>query len=162
MNDSRIRNWAAIAEMVGTVAIVGSLFCVIVSIRQNTRAVEAAEMNNIWDAWREASILPVVENPELAAIRNKVNQLESLSALEQIQWNSYQAGRIDIWAQLFDLYSDGIISEEKWHYWNEGYWRSWHSAGYENSWSLDNGAEYDLAFRQYVNERRATIADKPK
>lgn len=162
MNDSRIRNWAAIAEVIGTVAVVVSLIFVIATVRQNTRALGAAEMNNIWAAWREMSTLPVVNNSELAAIRNKVDGSLPLSPVEKIQWNTYQAGRIDVWAQLYDLYSDGIISAEKWHYWDEGYWRSWHSARYEEFWSLDNGAEYDPEFSQYLNSRRKTIAEQAK
>lgn len=160
MNNTRIKDWASIAEIVGTLAVVVSLLFLILSIQQNTRAIEAAEMNNIWDAWREASILPIVNNPEFALIRNKVNESRPLTAPEKIQWHAYQTGRIDIWAQLFDLHAEGIISDEKWRYWDEGYWRSWDSARYEEFWSLDEGAEYHPAFRQYVNSRREAIAEQ--
>ena len=89
-----------------------------------------------------------------------MNSSEPLTPGEQVRWNSYQAGRIDIWAQLDDLYSDEIISDDKWQYWNEGFWRSWHTAHYENYWSIDSGADYDPDFRSYVNSRRAALAQK--
>ena len=46
----QIWGWASIAEVVGTIAVVISLVFVVLSIKQNTRAIEAAEMNNIWAA----------------------------------------------------------------------------------------------------------------
>ncbi len=95
MKNSSVKKWTTIAEIAGTVAVIVSVSFVIRSIDQNTRAIEAAEANNIWEAWREVHVLPVINNPEFAAIYAKVRDSENLSATEQIQWNRYQAGVSD-------------------------------------------------------------------
>ncbi len=133
-----------------------SLLFVIQSIDQNTKAIEAAEANNIWAAWREVGIMPVINNPEFAAVYAKVNNSESLSGAEQIQWNVYVGGTIDIWAQLFDLYRDGLISQEKWKYWDDGYWIIWQQNRIGQVW--DRSAQmYDPDFQQYINSRRIEL-----
>ena len=156
MKNRSVKKWAAIAEIAGTVAVIVSLVFVIRSIDQNTKAIEAAEANNIWAAWREVGILPAINNPDFAAVLAKVKDSESLSAVEQIQWDRYQAGQFDIWAQLFDLYRDGLISQEKWSYWDNGYWRAWQRNEIGQTW--ESSAEvYDPDFQQYINSRRVEL-----
>ncbi len=95
MKNKSVKKWAAIAEIAGTVAVIVSLVFVIRSIDQNTKAIEAAESNNIWAAWREVGVLPIINNPEFAAVYAKVRDSESHSATEHIQWDRYQAGVSD-------------------------------------------------------------------
>ncbi len=42
------------------VAVIVSLGFVVKSIDQNTKAIEAAEANNIWEVWREVAVLPAL------------------------------------------------------------------------------------------------------
>jgi len=147
---------AAIAEIAGTVAVIVSLGFVVRSIDQNTKAIEVAESNNICAAWREVGILSAIDNPDFAAVLAKVRNSESLSDVEQIQWDRYQAGGFDIWAQLFDLYKDGLISQEKWEYWDGGYCRIWQRNQYDQAWDQVAGA-YDPDYQQYINSRRAEL-----
>ncbi len=156
MKNSSVKKWAAIAEIAGTVIVIVSLLFVIKSIDQNTKAIEAVEANNIWAAWREVAILPVINNPEFAAVYVKINDSEGLSDAEQIQWDFYMGAQIDIWAQLFDLYKDGLISQEKWEYWDNGYWIVWQRNRIGEHW--DGSAEmYDPDFQQYINSRRIEL-----
>jgi hypothetical protein len=156
MKNKSIKKWAAIAEIAGTIAVIVSLGFVIRSIDQNTKAIEAAESNNIWAAWREIGIMPAINNTDFAAVLAKVGNSESLSDVEQIQWDRYQAGAFDIWAQLFDLYKDGLISQQKWEYWDNGYWRVWQPDQYDQAWERVAGA-YDPDFQQYINSRRTEL-----
>ncbi len=153
MKNSSVKKWAAIAEIVGTVAVVVSLAFVVRSIDQNTKAIEAAEANNIWEAWREVAVLPVINNSEFAAVYAKARGSEILSAVEEVQWNRYQAVQFDIWAQLYDLYTDDLISQEKWDYWDDGYWRGWQRKRFAETWERI-GPNYDPDFQQYVNSHR--------
>ena len=45
--NTRVREWATYAEIIASIAVVISLVFVVKSIDQNTKAIEAAEMNNI-------------------------------------------------------------------------------------------------------------------
>ncbi len=156
MKNSSVKKWAAIAEIAGTVAVIVSLAFVVKSIDQNTRAIEAAEANNIWEAWREVTILPVMNNPEFAAVLAKVRDSVNLSVTEQIRWNRYQSAQFDIWAQLFDLYKDDLISQEKWGYWDDGYWRGWQKNRFSETWERI-GPMYDPDFRQHINSHRIEL-----
>jgi len=149
--NQRLSTWTGIAEIVGTAAVVISLAFVIRSIDQNTKAIEAAEANNIWQAWREAALLPVINNSDFAAINAKVLNSEALSDVEQLQWDRYLGGQIDIWAQLFDLRSNDLISEDIWSYWDLGFVRSW-DPSHERVWERSREI-YDPEFQVYVDSQ---------
>jgi len=150
--NQRLSDWSSIADIIGTAAVVISLVFVIRSIDQNTRAIEAAEANNIWQAWREAALLPVINNSEFAEINQKVLSSQPLSDAEQLQWDRYVGGQIDIWAQLYDLRSNGLISEDIWSYWDYGFVRAWDDSGYERIWER-NREIYAPEFQTYVDSQ---------
>ena len=95
MSAGKVRDWAAYAEIIGTVAIVISLVFVVQSIDQNTRAVEAAQMNNIYAGWREAVIVPILNDPDLADTIAKARTGDALTPGEQIRWDMFVAGKMD-------------------------------------------------------------------
>ena len=138
-------------ELVGIAAIVVSLIFLTIEIRQNTRAIDAAEMNNIWSGWREAVILPVLENLQLADVLDRNTRGESLTAAESVQMFLYRVGQFDIWAQLFDLHKDGLITDEKWGYWESGFWNMLEISKMEDVWPAIS-TNYDPAFGAYVTE----------
>jgi hypothetical protein len=144
----KVSDWASIAEIVGTIAVVASLVFVIRGIDQNTKAIEAAEANNIWQAWRETVQLPVINDANFALVRAKAQNSETLSDVEQVQWNAYMAAQFDIWAQLFDLRSSDLISQELWRYWDDGFIKAW-GAGHEGVWPKIKNA-YSSEFRAHV------------
>ena len=143
-----LSDWASVAEIIGTIAVVISLVFVIKSIDQNTKAVEAAEANNIWQAWRETAQLPLVNDPSFAAINAKVESSQPLTNVEQIRWDTFIAAQIDIWAQLFDLQRNGLISQNIWSYWDVGFVQAW-SDGHSRVWRKNRGI-YDPSFQSYV------------
>ena len=145
---SRVAEWASIAEIIGTIAVVVSLVFVVRSIDQNTKAIEAAEANNIWQAWRETAQLPVINSADFAAINAKVLNSESLTEIEQIRWDRHMAAQIDIWAQLYDLRSSDLISQDLWRYWDTGFAQEW-GAEHQRIWEGIRGA-YDPDFQAHI------------
>ena len=144
----KVSEWASVAEIIGTVAVVISLVFVVRSIDQNTRAIEAAEANNVWQAWREVAQLPVIGNADFAKINAKALNSQPLTNVEQIRWDRYMAAQIDIWAQLFDLRSSDLISQGLWNYWDRGFAQAW-GAEHESIWQKIRGA-YDPDFQAHV------------
>jgi len=145
----KLSDLASVAEIVGTVAVVISLIFVVRSIDQNTRAIEAAEANNIWQAWRQTAQLPVINNAEFAAVYAKAWNSQPLTEVEQIQWDRFLGAQIDIWAQLFDLHSSGLISQDLWNYWDTGFVQGW-TAGHDDMWRRYRGA-YDTDFQAHID-----------
>jgi hypothetical protein len=144
----KISDWASVAEIIGTVAVVVSLVFVVRSIDQNTKAIEAAEANHIWQAWRETAQLPVINNASFAVIRAKVLNAQPLSDVEQIQWDTYMAAQIDIWAQLYDLRSSDLISQDLWDYWDSGFVQAW-DVERQNTWQRIRDA-YSPDFQAHI------------
>ncbi len=150
MNAGKVRDWAAYAEIIGTVAIVISLVFVVQSIDQNTRAVEAAQMNNIYAGWREAVIVPILNDPDLADTIAKARAGDALTAGEQIRWDMFIGAKMDNWSQMFNLHENGLISTEVWQGWDGGFWVHWDRDEMASTWARNRGI-YGEAFRQHID-----------
>jgi len=146
----KLSDWASIAEIIGTLAIVVSLLLVVRSVDQNSRVIAAGEANNIWQAWRQVAVLPIISGGELAAVKSKVLNSESLSNVEEVQWDAYLSGQIDIFAQLFDRHNSGLISPDYWSYWDNGFWVDWDENDFARIYE-SNREYFDPAFREYVD-----------
>ena len=149
MIKEEIRTWAALAEIVGTVAVIVSLVFVVRSIDQNTKAIEATEVNNIFSAWRESVLVPLLCDPALAVTIAKARGGDPLSPGEQIQWATYVGSKLDVWSQIHGLYESGIVSQENWESWDDGFWVHWDRDEMASTWS--NYREiYGGTFRQHI------------
>jgi len=150
MSTRKIKDWAAYAEIVASAAVVVSLAFVVQSINQNTKAIEASEMNNINAGWREAVQIPVLENPILADTIAKARAGEALTPREQIQWNTFVSAKMDIWSQIFNLHQNGVISTEAWKGWEGGFWVHWANDGMASTWPGMREI-YGESFRHYID-----------
>ena len=146
----KLADWASVAEIIGTLAVVVSLLLLVRSVDQNTEVITASEANNIWESWRQVAVLPVLNNPQLAEVRSKVMDSQQLSAVEQIQWDVYLAAQIDLFAQLFERRNSGLIAEEYWGYWSSGFWAVWKSNEFARMYER-NRDYYSAAFQEYVD-----------
>jgi hypothetical protein len=152
MSETKIRKWAAYAEIGGTIAVVISLMFVVKSIDQNTKAIEAAEMNNIYSAYREIRHLPILSNADLAQTIVKGRSREALSVVEQLQWNTFREGQLDNWSQLHALFQTNLISQEAWDDWDNSYWLQWNKNDMGTHWASVQ-KDYRGAFGRHINNR---------
>ncbi len=159
MNAGKARDWAAYAEIIGTVAVVISLVFVVQSIDQNTRAVEAAQMNNIYTGWRETAIVPILSDPDLADTIAKARAGDALTPGEQIRWDTFVAGKMDNWSQMFNLHENGIISTKVWQEWEGGFWEHWDLDEMAPRWTSIR-ENYGETFRQYIDTESKQRASK--
>ena len=146
----KFRKLVDIAEIVGTLAVIISLVLVVRSIDENTKVIQSSEYNNIWNAWREVAVLPIITGGDLAAVSAKVKMSEALSPAEQIQWDAYLSAQLDIWAQLFESHNNRLISSDYWQYWDNGFWRLWKQNGYARIYEF-NRDFLDPKFQDYVD-----------
>lgn len=103
--------------------------------------------------------LPVINDSEFAAIAVKVNSAQSLTDVEQIQWDRYVSAQLDIRAQLFDLHTNDLVSGDLWSYWDYAFSQGWNS-GHEGIWQ-ENRFGYHAVFRRTstrASSRRAGAA----
>ena len=114
MKKLKLGEWAALAEIVGTIAVVLSLALVIVSIRQNTAVVRAANESfhyDLTDRW----LSDLLANPKVTENWEKLVQGESLTPTERSQVMIMIARSMNVWENAYTNYKSGLLSEDQWH-----------------------------------------------
>ena len=126
MNKLTLRDWAAVAEIAGTIGVVVSLLMVVYSLNQNTVAISGQGVNEIYDGYREMQ-LAMIENPEMVMIvKRGMTDHDSLSEREQELYRLYVAMNLDMWDRLTTREKEGLISPESSEAWH-AYFREWTS-----------------------------------
>jgi len=124
MRKLELRDWAAVAEIVGTIAVVVSLLFVVQSLNRNSAIVSSSIADNVYAALREIE-LSALNNPELlnVIIQGRDNP-ESLSAREMDQYARYVAMYVDEWDRIDTRERLGLLRSENVAGWHT-YFESW-------------------------------------
>ncbi len=141
---------SAWVQIFTNVIVITGVLLIVYEIRQNTRAIEAAETNNIYAGWREAVIVPVLHDPDLADTIAKARAGDALTPGEQIRWAAFVGGKMDIWSQMLNLHENGVISTEVWQEWEGGFWEHWDIDEMASRWA-SNREIFGEAFRQHID-----------
>ena len=114
MGKLKLSDWAAIAEVVGAVAIVVSLIYVATELRHNTEATQAATFQQLV-ALSSNSLMAIAQDPVLADIYERgIQDSESLAndelfrffLLIRIQWRGMEAA--------FFQWRHGVLGDSEW------------------------------------------------
>jgi hypothetical protein len=119
-----LREWASVAEIAGTIAVVISLLMVVYSLERNTVAISAQGVNEIYDGYREIQVA-LLADPEL--IRVSVQGREdpgSLSEMDREIFQIWVALNLDLWDRMLVRISEGLIDPDTAEPWDE-YFREW-------------------------------------
>jgi hypothetical protein len=126
MQRLRLADWASIAEIVGTVAVVVSLLIVAYSLERNTTALSGQFLNEMYDANREIGQILLL-NPELVSIIDRGQaDVSDLTPSEILQYKQYLALNLDIWERAITRENEGLIDErsvEGWHEYHHEFFR---------------------------------------
>ena len=112
--------WAAVAEIVGTVAVVVSLLFVAYSVNQNTAAVQTSNDNFLYEL-QFARTRDIVSAPGVAEIYLKVSKNEELTELEQQRFLYDKLQELSSWEMAFNRHRDGLYATESWIGWDNYY-----------------------------------------
>ena len=101
MSKLNLTEWAAVSEIIGTVAVVTSLLFVAFSINHNTAVMQATNDNFVYEL-QYARVRDIVGSPGMASIYVKIDQNEELSAEEEkrFYWDKLQ--EIGTWEIAFN------------------------------------------------------------
>lgn len=111
--------WAAVGELIATVAVVVSLLFVAYSIDQNTEAIHGSMDNLLFEQHAELANL-ILADPELAAIViKKRNGDADLTDIETVRWEKYQLNLLDIWAMAFARHAADLLGDDQWKAWDD-------------------------------------------
>jgi hypothetical protein len=115
-----LQDWAAVAEIFGTMAVVVSLVFVVQGLSQNTKALQKANLNNIYD--RSDSLNgDILANPALASYYvEEVFGVNNLSA-EEAQFAIVMRRELNQWEQFYTWQRNGVIDGGDWNDWDANY-----------------------------------------
>ena len=124
MRNLKLSEWASIAEIAGTLAVVVSLFFVVYSLERNTAALSAQTADDTYDSIRDVE-LAVLSDPQLMKITLQGRgDFAGLSDFEKEWYMQWVVTNLDIWERMYSRENDGILQSDTiigWH----GYFQEW-------------------------------------
>jgi hypothetical protein len=110
-------NWdalGAVAEFLGAIGVIASLFYVASQIRRNSTALEAATNQAVSDSTQQRLLVPA-QNPELATALAKVREdMNELSPAERVQLAFFTRATFRGVQNAFFQHRQGLMSEIGW------------------------------------------------
>lgn len=144
MKSRNLSEWAAVAEVVASVAVIVSLVFVGYSVRQNTAALQGSTENLIFERHTDLSMQFMLD-PSLAELMVKMRGDEPhLTEIEAIRWEKYQLNLLDIWALAFNRYHADLLAESEWLAW-DGFFGEVFRTG-EEALSIELWREYQYGY----------------
>ncbi len=120
MAERNLAEWAAISEIIGTLAVVISLLFVAFNISQNTRVMQTANDNFLYE--RQDEILnTVVESSEFASIYLKHLNDGELTAVEELRVQYHVFRDLFMWELAYVRNQEGLFAQDQWYSWNKSY-----------------------------------------
>ena len=104
----------AVAEFLGAIGVIASLFYVASQIRRNSTALEAATNQAVSDSTQQRLLVPA-QNPELATALAKVREdMNELSPAERVQLAFFTRATFRGVQNAFFQHRQGLMPESAW------------------------------------------------
>lgn len=117
MRKLSLAEWASLAEVVASLAVVISLAFVGYSIQRNTAEVRAGHANSMYTASREID-LAVASDPEWSRIIAEGRAGGALTPAEWHRYDGYVISVLDLWDQLLGRHDDGLVDSKVFEGWD--------------------------------------------
>ena len=132
MRKFTLQDWAAIAEVIGTVAIVVSLVFVVHGLNQNTKTLQISNLNEIYNR-TDSTNGDIAASPELASLYvEKVFGVKGLR-VEEAQFAITMRRELNQWEQFYLWHRDGVIDDADWEEW-DAYFAEYLSGNFPKEW----------------------------
>lgn len=115
-----IRILAAAAEIVASVAVVASLVFVVVSLKQNTAALQSINDNFVYEL-QDERLANVSNNAELADLIVRARAGEALSEAEELRYEFWVTRDLNAWEIAFIRHTEGMMPPSQWTAWDESF-----------------------------------------
>ena len=149
--------WAAVAEILGVVAVVVSLLLLVRSISQNTAAMRISNDNFVYER-QDAIIATLVTDESVAELYVKHENKEQLSDVEHVRmWNQLFRDML-MWELAFSRRRDGHFSEAHWRDWDDAYTLQF-LGEFPPSWWAEARPLVNVNFAKHIDAIYAAAAD---
>lgn len=149
MSKTDIKLYVAVAEIVASVAVVASLVFVVVSLNQNTMAVQASNDNFLYQL-EDARMADITSDPEMADVFYRASSGEELSQAELFRYEYWVLRQLNVWEIAFIRYRDGLMPASQWQSWDESLSSTVISRLAHETW-LHYRTGYRSEFRNHVD-----------
>ncbi len=148
-----LSGWAALAEIIGTVAVVISLLLVAYSIKRNTDEMETANSNFLYQL--DAQIAgDLSRDVRLATMRLKMEQKEALTDVEKILYVALQERYLGLLEIAWTQYKSGSLAFIDWRDWDK-YLSDYVTDGLPKEWWIEIRSRYKPEFAEHVDSKYA-------
>ena len=148
-----LSGWAALAEIVATVAVVFSLLLVAYSIKRNTDEMETANSNFLYQL--DAQIAgDLSRDVRLATMLLKMEQKEALTDVEKIQYVALQERYLGLLEIAWTQYKSGSLAVVDWRDWDK-YLSDFVTDGLPKEWWIECRSRYKPEFADHVDSKYA-------
>ena len=155
-------NWdaiGAVGEIIGAIAVVGSLIFVGVQLRLNTREMKLSSTNELM-AQLEAKLSAVAENEEMASLLFRgVPDPESLEGLDYYRFTIICQSTYFYMARAHYQFRAGTIEPEMWETLHSQLTNIMNAPGMKTYWE-NHGWNFPANFREYIAHEVMTGADE--
>ncbi len=127
-----LASWAAVSDILGTVAVVISLVFVAHSVNKNTAELQADNDNLMYEL-QDASSDSISTNRELASTVLKIRRKEDVSDVEIFQFEEYITRKLNRWELAFNRNKEELLSDEAFAVWDKSYSQSF-IVDFPNEW----------------------------
>ncbi len=151
MRKLNLSRWAAISEIVATVAVVVSLLLVAYNIKRNTDEMETANSNFLYQL-DEQITGDLSRDERLATIFVKIAQKETLSDIEKFQYVYVWQRYLSVWEIAWTQYKSGSLSFVDWRDWDQ-YLSEFFTDGLPEEWWKEIRSSYKPEFAEHVDAK---------
>jgi len=141
--------WAAISEIVASVAVVITLLFVAYSIKRNTDEVHSSNTNFLYQLDTQITA-DLSRHPGLSSMLVKVAQNEALSEIEKTQYLNLQHRSLTVWEIAWTQYRGGLLAFDEWADWDH-YLSGSVKAELPQDWWIEIRSTYKPEFAQHVD-----------
>ena len=151
MNTLDLSSWAALAEIIATVAVVVSLLFVAYSIKRNTAEMETSNSNFLYQLDAEIAG-DLSRDVRLATIFLKVEHNETLTDVEKFQYVMLQERYLGLLEIAWTQYKSESLSVIDWRDWDQ-YLSSFVTDGLPKEWWIEIRLKYKPEFAEHVDSK---------
>jgi hypothetical protein len=147
-----IEHYAAIGEIIASVAVVASLIYVARQLNQTNTMMRVAAVSERLEKDYEL-VLPMIESREVAEIWVKgANEFAELDSVDQQRMLFFERRAVMLWHHFFHLRTQGLVSDVNW---NEQVWilrNIGRRQALRETWKIFRG-NFDTRFVEFVDEQ---------
>jgi len=119
-----LREWAALAEVVGMLGVIISLVFLVIGINRNTAEATAVASQGFFDAVQTVEMAVASDAEWSAIVVAGRKEAAHLSEIEQFRYDAYVISMVDNWDLLQSRFDDGLMKLEILAGWDE-YFSEW-------------------------------------